>query len=232
MSTATNWILLTFLSMLAACSGPDVLATPSLRATAEEAPAQAWGCSQPQPGHPTAAEKRAFIDEVGGLASKAEQRYGVPAAALVAMVIQESEYGWTRLAQNSHNLLAWKYTSERAAGGRGSWVLDCPGEGSNDRYIVFAGRADAPEFVAAQLASSDDYRAATERYRRDRASGIDVVEAVNRWVDGIADPYSSKAEEYRLDLRRVMNDPYKPADRLSPERNLFRLSEAVPPSQA
>jgi hypothetical protein len=42
--------------------------------------------------------------------------------------------------------------------------------------------------VADQLASSDNYRADTDRYRRDGASGVDFVEAVNRWVDGIADP--------------------------------------------
>ena len=49
-------------------------------------------------------------------------------------------------------------------------------------------RADGIECVAEQLATSDNYRADTERYVRDRASGVDVVEAVNRWVDGSLTP--------------------------------------------
>jgi hypothetical protein len=36
--------------------------------------------------------------------------------------------------------------------------------------------------VADQLASSDNYQADTERYRRDRTSGTNLLEAVNRWV--------------------------------------------------
>jgi uncharacterized FlgJ-related protein len=190
-----------------------------------------WGCFEPQPGHPTAAEKRSFINEVGSLATRAEQRHGVPAAALVAMAIQETGYGWTRLAQNTNNLLAWSYTSSAAAEGREPWVLDCPGQSSSQRYIVFRDRAEAVDFVAEQLATSVNYQADTERYRQDRANGVDVIEAVNRWVDGIADPYSSQPAPYREAIKRILNNSYNPSDQRSAENNLYRLSEPISPPQ-
>jgi hypothetical protein len=110
-------------------------------------------------------------------------------------------------------------------------VLDCPSEreGAGNRFVVFADRAEAVDFVARQLATSDNYRADTERYRRDRATGADVVAAVDRWVEGIADPYSSRPEEWARTVRRLMNDPYAPSDRRSPERNLYRLSGLTSP---
>jgi Mannosyl-glycoprotein endo-beta-N-acetylglucosaminidase len=220
---------LILISMLVACSGVENdRASPQVSADAAVAgTSAAWGCDDPQPGHPTAAEKTAFLEEVGTLATRAEDRHGVPAAAITAMAILESGYGWTRLAQNTNNLLGWKYFSDPSAGERDFWVLECPEKGASDRFIVFRDRAEAVDFVADQLASSDNYRADTERYRRDRAAGMSVVEAVNRWVDGIADPYSSQPEAYRTAVRRIMNDTYELAEGRALERNLYSLSEAV-----
>jgi hypothetical protein len=225
---------LILICLLVACSGvEDERATPAASADAAVAgTSAAWGCDDPRPGHPTAAEKRAFVGEVGRLATRAEERHGVPATAITAMAILESGYGWTRLAQNTNNLLAWKYFSGASAGERDFWVLECPEKGTSDRFIVFRDRAEAVEFVANQLASSDNYRADTERYRRDRASGMNVVEAVNRWVDGIADPYSSQPEAYRTAVRQILSDTYELAEGRTSERNLYSLSEAVSPPPA
>lgn len=225
------------LLLLAACAGwQDGGAGPGGAATAGAAPAPAarptGDCLEPLPGHPTAAERRAFVAEVSELAVGAEERHGVPAAAIAAMAIQESGYGWTRLAQETHNLLAWKHTTPEAAGGRDFWVLECPELGTTDRYIVFRDRGEAVDFVAERLATSDNYQADTERYRRDRANGVAVIEAVDRWVDGIADPYSSDPEAYRQAIRRILNNPYDPSDRRSPEDNLYRLSERAEPPRA
>jgi hypothetical protein len=214
--------------MLSACAG--VRDDSAARATASADPA--WGCLGPQPGHPTAAEQTAFVEEVASLATRAEQRHGVPAAAITAMAILESGYGWSRLAQNTNNLMAWKSFPDAPAGGRDSWTLECPELGISDRFVVFRDRADAIDFVASQLAGSDNYRADTERYRRDRASGVDVVEAVDRWVDGIADPYSTRPENFRAEVRRLMNDTYDLGDAPAAERNLYSLSEAVSPARA
>lgn len=61
------------------------------------ASAQSWLCYGPQSGHPTTAERQAFVERVSTAAIKAEQDYGVPAAAIAAMAIIESGYGFTHL---------------------------------------------------------------------------------------------------------------------------------------
>jgi hypothetical protein len=228
---------LVLLSGLAACAGwrSDDSGSTTARAAPEapvpaSSPAVGTGCFEPLPGHPTAAERRAFVEDVSRLATTAEERHGVPAAAVAAMAIQESGYGWTPLAQNTNNILAWKYTTPEAADGREAWTLNCPALGVSDRYIVFADRAEAVDFVARQLATSDNYGADAERYRQERAQGGgDVVQAVDRWVDAVADPYSSDPDAYRAAIKRVMNDPYQPSDRRSPDQDLYRLSEDVAP---
>jgi flagellum-specific peptidoglycan hydrolase FlgJ len=200
-------------------------AAPAASAPSATARASATSCFAPLPGHPTSAEKRAFIDEVSPLAVNAERQHGVPAAAVAAMAIQESGYGWTTLAQHTNDIMAWKYTTASAAGGRDSWVLDCGA--TKDRYIVFPDRAQAVDFVARQLATSGNYANATNRYRQERAQGAPAVEAIDRWVDDIADPYASQPEPYRAAIKRVMNNPLDPSDRRSPNDNLYRLSESV-----
>ena len=219
---------------LTACSGVgDDRAGAGASADLAAASADpAWGCLETQPGHPTPAEQTAFVEEVSSLATRAEERHGVPAAAITAIAILESGYGWSRLAQNTDNLMGWKYFPDAPAGGRESWVLECPEMGISDRFVVFRDRADAIDFVASQLASTDNYLVDTERYRRDRASGVDVVEAVDRWVDGIADPYSTQPENFRAEVRRLMNETYDIGNAPAPERNLYSLSESVSPARA
>jgi hypothetical protein len=248
MAAPFRGVPLVVLLVLIACStGPNPPAAPAAPRASATAPAEAWGCYDLKPGHPTASEQEAFVDEVARLATRAEDRYGVPAAALVAMAIAESGYGWTRLALNTNNLFAWKHFPGPAAEGRQYWVLECQPDEPGTRFVVFASRAEAVDFVARQLATSDNYRADTERYRRDRAAeavqgplkrlgldqaaaggGADVVKAVNHWVEGVADPYSSNPELWSRNVRHIMNDPYSPSERLSPERNLYRLSGPAP----
>src|SRR5688572_13438215 len=77
-------LLLVLLLALTAClAAPEA---PNASQAASES-AEAWGCYDLKPGHPTASEQRAFVEEVARLATTAEERYGVPAAALVAMAI-------------------------------------------------------------------------------------------------------------------------------------------------
>ena len=70
--------------------------------------AQDWGCYDPKPGHPTAEEKAAFIAQVSELAVEAEQKHGVPAAALAAMAMEETGLGWTRITLEANNFFGWK----------------------------------------------------------------------------------------------------------------------------
>ena len=233
MFACRSGVPLILISLLSACAGlgEDRAASEASADAALSETSAAWGCFEPQPGHPTEAERRAFVEEVAPLATRAEERHGVPATAIMAMAILESGYGWTRLAQNTNNLLGWKYFPE-AAGEREFWVLECPEQGISDRLLVFRDRAEAIDYVAEQLATSDNYRADTQRYIRDRGSGVDVVEAVDRWVDGIADPYSTQPEEYRASLRRVMSETYEFAEGQVPGGDLYSLSEAASPAGA
>lgn len=191
--------------------------------------ARAWDCYGPQPGHPTAAERAAFVAEVSRYAVEAERVSGVPAAALAAMSIIESGYGFTRTSIEANNLFGWKYTSSSAAGGRTFYRLTCqPPEDINNRYVVFRDRAEAFQFVAGKLATLGYYAGDLARYRQARAGGSEVKAAVNAWIEGIADPYNWRPEAYARDVKQVMNNPLAPSDTLSPEANLYRLSEAPP----
>jgi hypothetical protein len=229
MALGNGMAALAAVAVLAGCTGssgePRQMARTDVAATPAAPAASAASCFTPLTGHPTSAEQRAFVDEISPLAVDAERTHGVPAAAIAAMAIQESGYGWTTLAQHTNDILAWKYTTASAAGGRDSWVLDCGA--TKDRYIVFPDRAQAVDFVAGRLATSDNYAGATDRYRQERAQGAPAAEAVDRWVDDIADPYSSQPEAYRTAIKRVMNNPLAPSDRRSPNTNLYRLSESA-----
>jgi hypothetical protein len=184
MVTSLRGVPLVLLLALIACSaGPNPPAAPAAPHASATAPAEAWGCYDLKPGHPTASEQEAFVDEVARLATSAEDRYGVPAAALVAMAIAESGYGWTRLALNTDNLFAWKHFPGSAAEGRQYWVLECQPDEPGTRFVVFADRAEAVDFVARQLATSDNYRADTERYRRDRAAeAVQEPSSASAWT--------------------------------------------------
>ncbi|NEX92640.1 glucosaminidase domain-containing protein [Caulobacter sp. 17J65-9] len=198
--------------MLFACTAFVLVQSAAFAASAQD-----WGCYDPKPGHPTAAERDAFLAEVEGPAKAAEARYGVPAAAIAAMSVVESGYGFTRTALNANNLFGWKQTGAGAA-----YVLECqPPEDVGNRYVVFASRAEAIDKVAARLANSSYYRADTEAYRQARASGAGVETAVDAWVDGISDPYNWRPRGYAADLKALMR-----------ARGLYAWSGAAPVTPA
>lgn len=202
-----------------------------LLAASAAAQADNWPCYDPQPGHPTIAERRAFVDDIARHALAAEARHGVPAPAIAAMAIQESGYGFTRTALNANNLFGFKWASAAGAGGRPAWVLTCqPAADVNNRYIRFSNRADAIDFVAGRLAQSDHYRADTEAFKAAMARGDDRSAAVLAWVDGIADPYNADSTTYRRSIRRLLNNALAPSDTLSPTDNLYRLAPKPTPT--
>jgi hypothetical protein len=188
--------------------------------------AEEWGCYDPQPGHPTAAEKESFIEEIRRLTPAAEQKYGVPASALAAMAIIESGYGWTRTAQQANNLFGWKFVSSASAGRRGSYTLECqPPEDKNNHYVTFASHAEAIAFVAQKLASMAIYKPATDAYRSARTRGADIPTITRSWIVSIAQHYNWKPQQYVESITRTINNPFAPSDTVSSEQNLYKLSE-------
>jgi uncharacterized FlgJ-related protein len=201
-----------------------VLAIVLLVAVPQASFAKVWGCHGTKPGHPTPEERSAFIREASELALAAEKAHGVPASALAALAIAESGYGWTRVAINANNLFAWKYV-RAAADGRKSYLPACHlRRGINNHFVVFKSRADAFDFVSSKLATLDAYRQYTDAYNEARKRGDAVDLAVNAWLTGIAAKYSHKPEVFRKKIVRIMNNPAEPADKLSPESNLYQLS--------
>ena len=176
------------------------------------ADAAAWGCYGTKPGHPTAAEREAFIREV---------------SALAAIAIAESGYGWTRLALEANNLFAWKYVRESAAG-RKAYVARCEGQRvQRQRFVVFASRADAVDFVAGRLATSAPYREHTEAYKTALKRGVAAEPAAKAWLAGIARRYSRKPDEFEKKIIRTMNNPAAPGDVVAPNVNLYRLPAQI-----
>jgi hypothetical protein len=190
--------------------------------------AQPWGCYDPKPGHPTGTEKTQYIKLVSALAIEAEHKHGVPAAAIAAMAIAESGYGWTRTALEANNLFGWKYNSPGAAAGRGSYVLTCqPAEDINNQYVKFKDAADAVDFVAGKLAVLPAYKVDTRKYQTARTAGDTAIHASREWIAGIAEPYNWKPETYTRTIIRIMNNAESPSDTVSDTHDLYRLSESA-----
>jgi flagellum-specific peptidoglycan hydrolase FlgJ len=189
-----------------------------------DAAAAVWGCHGTKPGHPTADERAAFIREVSELALRAEKTHGVPASALAAIAIAESGYGWTRVALDANNLFAWKFVPGSAQALK-AYVPACERRrGMKERFAAFESKAHAFDFVALKLATLEAYREHTEAYRAARKTGEAGEAAVKAWLAGVASRYSQKPSEFTRKITRIMNDPAQPADVVSSEANLYRLS--------
>lgn len=198
------------------------------RESEQEQNAGAWGVYDPQPGHPTVAERDSFVAEIGAYAREAEQRYGVPAAALTAMACNESGFGWTRIALYANNLFGWKWTSYENAGGRPAWVLEGqPDWDPNNKYVDFPDRRDAVLFIASKLAQNARYKPHTDRYVSDIDSGVPVATAANTWIRGIAFAGYNPYEHYPTTTIKFMNNYRSPSTTYSAQYNLYRLSPAV-----
>ena len=200
-----------FLAML-------VLAAPGACA----APSLADACYAPtKPLTPSL--RAAFVGEVRALSAKAEKDHGVPAAMFAAMAINESGYGTTQLAIAANNVLSYKWNSNIGPSGRKVFKLACqPKEDAGNTYVVFKNRADSADFVAARLATSPHYQAATDAYRSAVMAGQDRKAAAVAWIRAIAPVYNPyEPEKYIAALLRIADDPIKQSGQLDDKDNLW-----------
>lgn len=217
--------------VLTVLRSPVLLATLAAGAvvlgSVSPASAQSWGCYDPQPGHPTSAEKSAYVSEIVAYAQEAEATYGVPAAAITAMAANEGGYGWTRVAINANNLFGWKWYSSQSAGGRPYYTLSCqPSWDPNNKYVAFSTRREGVLFVASKLAGLSWYQPVTRRYQDDIAAGVDTITAVNRWVAGIQQGGYNPYPEYVTTTRKYLNNYMSPSLTYSATYNLYQYSPA------
>lgn len=153
-------------------------------------------------------EKASYIDELEPAASSAEAKWHVPAPVVLAMAIQESGYGTTRLAIKSNNVFAFKWPGAAVANGASRFVLWCqPDWDVGNSYIAFGSRAEALDFVASRLRKSAHYAAATKTYWSDIQSGKDRKASAIAWLASIAVSYNYKPKAYVKAIVRLANDP-------------------------
>ncbi|MBK8176602.1 MAG: glucosaminidase domain-containing protein [Rhodospirillales bacterium] len=189
-----------------------------------------WGCYDPEPGHPSAAERIAFFEKIAGPARLAEQHHGVPAAGLAAMSMLESGYGFTRTAQFANNLFGWKAPQTDTA----SYVLTCqPASDPGNHYRRFPNWAAALDYVGRRLgteATHKQYASATFAYARERAAGTQVPEAVQHWVQRIQQGGYNPDPSYVGRVVRIANNYQSPGDSVSSTLDLYQLSQGSSPT--
>jgi hypothetical protein len=184
-----------------------------------------WECYSALPGHPTNAEKSAFVQSTAPPAQAAERGGGPPAAGLLAMSALESGFGFTRTALFASNLFGWKFTGPAAAEGRKAWVLTCqPASDPNNNYIVFHDAADSVAFVAGRLTKLARYAAITQKYHTDRAAGMAIDDAVGSWVTRIAAAGYNPLKGYPAQVLSIANNFMHPETTVSEEYSLYRFS--------
>jgi hypothetical protein len=133
------------------------------------------------------------------------------------MAAVEGGFGFTRTALYAKNSFGYKYVTASSAGWRPSYTLACqPDWDVGNQYIVFDSIEESILFVAWKLANRTDvnYKAATDRYRAARRSDPDAdpSDAVNDWIDGIADAgYNYDPPTYKRTIKRAIaqNDLYR-----------------------
>ena len=191
----------------------------------------AWGCYDPEPGHPTSAEIIAFFTKVSEHAKTAEKQQGVPAAAIAAMSMLESGYGFTRTAQFANNLFGWKAPDSDTT----AYVLTCqPPSDPGNHYRRFADWASALDAVASRLGlqGKANYAAVSKKYMAARAASVPVAEAVANWVKGIQRAGYNPNPSYPDRVLAIANNYRSPGRTVSPEFNLYLLSEVAQPANA
>ena len=232
MATTRRSGCLFLLAAFAACDAGDASGPDAEIAAIVQAATAGWDCYAPEPGHPTSAERTAFVGDVKVHAREAEATYGTPAAALIAMAANESGFGYTRIGQFANNLFGWKWYSAEAAGGRGYYTLTCqPSWDPNNKYVRFATRREAVLFIAMKLATLERYKDDTDRYIADIRAGVAVRTAVDRWVAGVQasgyNPYAS----YVTKTKSFLNNYQSPSGTYSATDNLYQHSPVTGPVQ-
>jgi len=183
------------LFLIAALVSSFSLASP---ATAEEAN---WDCYNPKPGHPTAAEKKAFVARLQPVAKQLQAELGIPAGGILAMSVQESGYGWTRTALNANNLFGWKFGKSARDANLGSWMLECQPENDPGKvYAAFSTWEDSIRFVARQLARSLRYSAATASAKTAIEAGKNDAEVSELWLKAIQQSGYNPNPNYPADV--------------------------------
>ncbi|MER2118930.1 MAG: S-layer homology domain-containing protein [Solibacillus sp.] len=156
--------------------------------------------------YPSIKMKADFINEISTYAMKANEKWGIPASAIIGMAILESGYGTTRIAMNANNLFGikvWGYNPKYAWQLKGQpdedyepvpVVMDYgkdrkiydESKRRDNWYRAFSSYKQAVDYLAGNLLLNDRYRFAKTNYEERMKKGWSYERASKEYLYDIA----------------------------------------------
>lgn len=182
----------------------------------------------PSRSTPTQREQEAFVNEIAEYAVQAQEKWGVPASAIIGMAIIESGYGTTRIAHHANNIFgikvwngnstnAWQLVGQPdedyertipviANLGRDRIIFD-ETQRRDNWYRTFHSYEDAVYFLAGNLLVNNRYGSALERYQQRMRDGWGTDAASKQFVFDVANAGYNHlgGDYYRRMVGRVMD---------------------------
>ena len=157
-------------------------------------------------GVPSTQMKEDFVNEISKYAIEANEKWGIPASAIIGMAILESGYGTTRIAVNANNIFgvkAWGYNPNNAWQLKGQpdedyEVVPVLADYGEDRkvydeskrrdnwYRAFGSYKEAVDYLAGNLLLNQRYGFAKTNYEERMKSGWSYEQASKQYLYDIA----------------------------------------------
>ncbi len=168
-------------------------------------------------GVPSTQMKEDFVNEISKYAIEANEKWGIPASAIIGMAILESGYGTTRIAINANNIFGikvWGYNPNNAWQLQGQPdedyeavpVLADYGEDRklydeskrrDNWYRAFGSYKEAVDYLAGNLLLNQRYRFAKTNYEERIKNGWRFEQASKEYLYDIANAgYNHLGGEY------------------------------------
>ncbi|MFL0583981.1 S-layer homology domain-containing protein [Solibacillus silvestris] len=177
---------------------------------------------------PSTKMKEDFINEIYTYAMRANEKWGIPASAIIGMAILESGYGTTRIAVNANNLFGikvWGYNPKNAWQLKGQPDEDYEPvpvliDYGNDRkiydeskrrdnwYRAFTSYKEAVDYLAGNLLLNERYRFAKTNYEERMKKGWSYERASKEYLYDIANAgyIHLGGEYYRNKVGSIMDE--------------------------
>lgn len=178
--------------------------------------------------YPSLKMKEDFINEISTYAMNANEKWGIPASAIIGMAALESGYGTTRIAVNANNLFGikvWGYNPKNAWQLKGQPdedyepvpVLTDYGQDRkiydeskrrDNWYRAFSSYKEAVDYLAGNLLLNDRYRFAKTNYEERMKKGWSYERASKEYLFDIANAgyIHLGGEYYRNKVGTIMDD--------------------------
>ncbi|MER2107558.1 MAG: S-layer homology domain-containing protein [Solibacillus sp.] len=168
-------------------------------------------------GVPSTQMKEDFINEVSIYAIEGNEKWGIPASAIIGMAILESGYGTTRIAINANNIFGikvWGYNPDYAWQLQGQpdedyEVVPVLADYGEDRkvydeskrrdnwYRAFGSYKEAIDYLVGDLLLNERYRFAKTNYKERIEKGWSLEQASKEYLYDIANAgYNHLGGEY------------------------------------